>query len=82
MAPPVIFPVVFGVADAGNAHHDGAEHQRKDHHVQRIHVNAAKQCGNGQDHIKAACQEKPGQDTKHQADKNCAGDVLLIPCKE
>lgn len=72
----------FGVADAGNAHHDGAEHQRKDHHVQRIHVNAAKQCGNGQDHIKAACQEKPGQDTKHQADKNCAGDVLLIPCKE
>ena len=47
-----------------------------------IHVNAAKQCGNGQDHIKAACQEKPGQDTKHQADKNCAGYVLLIPCKE
>ena len=72
----------FGIADAGDAHHDGAEHQREDHHVQGIHVDAAQQLGHGEHRREAPCQKQAGEDAEHQTRKNCAGDVLLITRKK
>ena len=70
----------FDTANTAYSHYNGTEYEWKDHHVQRIHINAAEKTGNCQNRCETVCQKQAGQDTKNQTGKDRTGDMLLVPC--
>ena len=69
----------LNASDTADSHDNRTEYKWKDHHVQGIHINAAKKTGDCQNRCKTVCEKQSGQDTEKQADKDCTGNMLLIP---
>ena len=68
-----------GITDTGDTHDDGTEDQREDHHIQRIHIDASQETGDGQYRFKPSSKKKSGQNTENQTDEDCTCDMFLIP---
>ena len=67
------------VSDGTDSNDNGAEDHRKDHHVQRIHVDTSDETGHSEDRLKPASQKKACEDTEDQPGKDCTGDMLPVP---